>query len=197
RSKIFEPFFTTKEVGRGTGLGLAVVYGIVKQHKGHISVCSRLGTGTVFKIYLPLANASVHKDDNEKVTDNGSFNAGTETILIAEDDDMFRNSAAGVLRSHGYNVIEAVDGQDAIARFIDNRDSIRLVVLDGIMPKISGKDAWEEIRSLNPNIKTLFISGYADDTCITTGIPHKGVVFMGKPVTPSELVSVVRRLLDE
>ena len=195
RNKIFEPFFTTKEVDKGTGLGLSMVYGIVKQHKGCIDVSSRSGSGTMFTIYLPMSRAP-KEAEAPKTQEPTPLRGGTETILIAEDDDALRKVASTVLRHYGYTVIEAIDGLDAVARFTEHRDDIRLVVLDGIMPKMNGKEAWRKIKEQNPGIKSIFISGYAEDIFTKNGIPDNEALFLFKPVPPMVLTRKVREVLD-
>ncbi|MCE5313254.1 MAG: PAS domain S-box protein [Nitrospiraceae bacterium] len=193
RLKIFDPFFTTKEVGKGTGLGLAVVHGIVKQHNGYINVYSELGKGTVFRIYLPITEqkpAESGSAPSEKVS------GGTETILVAEDDLAIRALTNTILEQYGYRVISAVDGEDAVRKFEKKKDEINLVILDGIMPKKNGKEAFEEIRKLRPDIKAVFISGYAEDIFTHDGMPDKSAVFIPKPVKPDELLRAVRSTLD-
>ena len=138
--RIFEPFFTTKELGRGTGLGLAIVYGIIKQHKGYINVYSEPGEGTTFKIYLPLIKPGIEEIRPEVTT---SPERGTETILLAEDDEEVRLFTKEVLEDFGYRVIAAVDGKDAIEKFMVNKDKIHLLLFDVIMPKENGKEAYE------------------------------------------------------
>lgn len=191
--RIFEPFFTTKEAGKGTGLGLAVVHGIVKQHNGYIDAYSSVGKGTVFKIYLPLVEHPA--EETEEVAEE-QIKGGTETILIAEDDASLRKLFETVLENYGYKVIVAFDGEDAVLKFSGSRDLIDLVILDGIMPKKNGKEAYVEIRRLCPDMKAIFISGYAEDIFSRKGIPDKEAVFIQKPVTPSKLLLKVREVLD-
>ncbi len=182
QKKIFEPFFTTKGIGEGTGLGLAISYGIIKQHSGYIKVYSEPGQGTVFKIYLPLAEetASLHKKTEIAVPVKG----GNETILVAEDDASLRNLARIVLESFGYTVISAEDGEDAIAKFMENRDRINLALLDMIMPKKNGKEVSEAIRKVNPRIKVLFVSGYTMDIIKSKELTEAGFDFIHKPFPP-------------
>lgn len=194
RKRIFEPFYTTKEVGKGTGLGLAVVYGIVKQHDGYINVYSEPGHGTTFRIYLPLIASEAWEDDNtcQKET---SF-SGTETILLAEDNDLVRNLVRTVLEESGYTVIEAVDGEDAVRKFLEHSGSIHLLLLDLIMPKMNGKAVSHEIQKLQPGLKTIYCSGYAPDI-----IQHKvslgpGAHLIHKPVSAPYLLKMVRSVLD-
>ncbi|MBI5075342.1 MAG: response regulator [Nitrospirae bacterium] len=192
-SRIFEPFFTTKEVGKGTGLGLAVVHGLVKQHNGFINVYSEVGNGTVFKIFLPLTKYAEEETEEKPVA---GITVGTETILIAEDDAPLRRLSSVVMRNAGYTVIEAVDGEDALRKFIDNREKIGLVILDGIMPKKNGREVYDEIHRIGPDMKAIFMSGYAEEIFTHGGIPDKGVVFISKPVKPDDLLRKVREVLD-
>ncbi|MDX9715389.1 MAG: ATP-binding protein [Dissulfurispiraceae bacterium] len=193
KERLFDPFFTTKEVGKGTGLGLSVVHGIVKQHKGYINVYSEKDKGTIFKIYLPLSESGKHiaeEAPKEEVV------GGTEAILIAEDDEALRHLTSTILKQYGYRVIEAVDGQDAIEQFIKNREDIALVVLDGVMPKKSGKQAYEEMQKLSPDIKAVFVSGYSEDIFAKDWMPGPSVKFIAKPVSPEDLLRAIRGLLD-
>ncbi|MBF0345910.1 MAG: PAS domain S-box protein [Nitrospirae bacterium] len=191
--KIFEPFFTTKPTGKGTGLGLSIVYGIVKQHSGYITVYSEPSMGTTFKIYFPYVEASVAKLENSAdLLPIG----GVETILIAEDDKEFRRILKEILEDVGYNVIEAVDGTDAVEKFKTNKDVINLLVLDVIMPRKNGKIAYEEMLALKPEIKAIFLSGYTYDVILQKGIIDKSHYFISKPVSPKDLIKKVREILD-
>lgn len=192
RERIFEPFFTTREPGKGTGLGLSIVYGIVKQHKGLINCYSEPGKGTTFRIYLPLAKAAADMvAEAEELIPKG----GTETILVAEDDAGVRIFMKTTLEAFGYRIIEAVDGADAVNKFRENRDSVHLLLFDLIMPRENGKDAYEDIRGIRPDIKVIFASGYAADIIQKFGI-EEGVEFISKPVSPNELLRKVREALD-
>jgi PAS domain S-box-containing protein len=193
RQRIFEPFFTTKEIGRGTGLGLATVYGIIKQHNGHINVYSEPGKGTTFKIYLPMVEALPEKEAGKEVI---APSRGTETILVAEDDESVRSLMKTVLLKYGYEVIEASDGDDAIDKLLQNKDRIELVVLDVIMPKKSGKEVRDEIKKIRPDMKVLFTSGYTADIIHKKGILDEEVDFISKPVLTHELLIKIRELLD-
>ena len=193
REKIFEPFFTTKEVGKGTGLGLSIVYGIIKQHNGEISVYSELGQGTTFKIYLPITGSSV-KDI--KTVGTTAPQGGTETILVTEDSESVRTLTREVLEKFGYRVIEAVDGEDGIKKFKENKDSVRLVILDVVMPKKSGKQAGQEMKKLNPGVKILYTSGYTANILQQKDILADEGDFITKPVTPYELLTKIRAMLD-
>lgn len=192
--KIFEPFFTTKNIGEGTGLGLAISYGIVKQHAGFINVYSEPGHGAVFNIYLPLIEETAAL--TKKAESAETVTGGTETILLAEDDASLRSMTKTVLESFGYRVLTAQDGEEAVAKCRERRDAIQLVVLDVIMPRKSGKDAYEEIRRTDPGIKALFVSGYTMDALTSKGLADTGADFIQKPVAPRDLVKKVREVLD-
>jgi len=194
RQRIFEPFFTTKGVGKGTGLGLSIVYGIIEQHNGYISCYSESGKGTTFKIYLPLTETSV---EEMKPTAPISLMRGTETVLLAEDNLDVREITKEVLEDAGYKVIAAVDGEDAIVKFMDNKDKIELLLLDAVMPKKRGKEVYEEIKKIRPDIKALFSSGFAPDIVNKNGLLEEGLNFISKPASPIELLKKVREVLDK
>lgn len=192
--KIFDPFFTTKEVGKGTGLGLAMVYGIVKKHSGFIDVDSEPGKGATFNIYLPLVQTAEAKAAGmPQIKD---VQGGSETVLLAEDDPTLLTLAETVLSNFGYRVITATNGKDAVEKFVRNQKKIRLVILDGIMPQMNGKDAYLKIKALMPDIKAIFMSGYAEDVFTKNGNLMHDVVFLQKPVTPADLAVKVREVLD-
>lgn len=193
KEKIFEPFFTTKEVGKGTGLGLSMAYGIIKQHNGYINVYSELGKGSTFNIYLPVIKSDVEEMRPAAIT---MPTGGTEVILLAEDNEEVRKLTRTVLDSFGYEVIEAVDGEDAINKFKEDRDKIQLLIFDLIMPKKNGKEAFEEIKKIRPNIKVLFSSGYAADIIQKKGGIERGIHTVQKPISPRELIKKVREILD-
>ncbi len=194
QQKIFEPFFTTKEVGKGTGLGLSIVFGIIKQHGGNITVYSEPGKGTTFKIYLPLIEAKIEvTKETEIILPKG----GQETILLAEDNEDVRVLLKKVLEENGYKVIDAVDGEEAINKFKENKDSIQLIIIDVIMPKKSGKEAIDEIRKIRPDVKVLFTSGYTSDIISKKGILEEGMDFISKPVTPHSILTKIRGILDK
>jgi len=194
QKKIFEPFFTTKGVGEGTGLGLAICYAIIKQHGGYTNVYSEPGQGTVFKIYLPLSEEAAHQDKGKEA--DASVKHGNETVLVAEDDDPLRKLATLVLESFGYTVIAAVDGEDAIAKFMENRERISIAILDMIMPKKNGKEVGEVIRKVSPEVKLLFASGYTTDIIKGQELAEAGLGFIQKPFTPKDLLQTVRESLD-
>ncbi len=194
--KIFEPFFTTKEVGKGTGLGLSIAYGIVKQHNGFISVCSELGQGTTFRIYLPLLEIEQPVLDVNVALQPPQ--GGTETILVAEDNADVRKLVVTVLTKFGYNVIQAIDGQEAVDMFAAHCDRIRLVLMDMIMPRKNGKEAYEEIsRTHSGGVKVLYLSGYTADFIQNRGVSKEGIELLVKPVQPLELLRKIRAMLDD
>jgi PAS domain S-box-containing protein len=193
RDHIFEPFFTTKEMGKGTGLGLAVVYGIIKQHEGFINVYSEPERGTTFKIYLPLIAGEVNAE-KEALDERPA--GGTETILLAEDDETVRSLIKTVLEGSGYTVITAHDGQDAVNIFKKDPGKIALLLFDIMMPRKTGKEASDEIRALQPDIKTIFSSGYAPDLIRQKVLLDDKAVVAYKPISPTELLKQVRSVLD-
>jgi PAS domain S-box-containing protein len=195
KQRIFEPFFTTKEVGKGTGLGLAMIYGIIKQHDGYIDVYSEPREGTTFKIYLPVIKAEVSKSGPAAI--EHAHKGGTETILIAEDDKVVRNFTKDILKGHGYKIIEAVDGEDAVNKFIENKDTVQMLVLDVIMPKKDGREVFNDIKKIQPDIKAIFMSGYTADVIHTRGIIEEGLNFIPKPLSPAELLRKIRDALDQ
>lgn len=191
--KIFEPFYTMKEVGQGTGLGLSIVYGIIKQHEGHITVRSEPEAGTTFQVYLPLTTAA--KEEQSPLSDR-PFAGGTETVLLAENEGVVRKTSKDILEDAGYKVIEAVDGDDALRKFLEHKDKIQVVILDVIMPRKSGKEVSEKIREIEPDMKILFTSGYSDDIISKKGILEKGIYLVSKPGYPEELLVKVREVLN-
>ena len=194
REHIFEPFFTTKEVGKGTGLGLATVYGIVKQHDGFLQLSSEVGKGTTFRIYLPMTQEEVVKEEPVEI---GLLNGGHETILVAEDDMMVRKLVLRVLERHGYRVRVAVDGAEAINLFEKHQDEIDLVLLDVVMPKINGKAVYDAIRKKSPTIPVLFCSGYTQHILDPALVPKSEYQMIQKPYRPAELLDTIRQILDE
>ncbi len=194
REHIFEPFFTTKEVGRGTGLGLATVYGIVKQSGGNIEVDSQAGAGTVFRIYLPrVAEQSEAAETTEALAESLT---GTETILLVEDEELVRNLSREILESCGYTVIEAGDGIEAleVCASIDCR--IDLLMTDVVMPRMGGRELAEKIKEQLPNLPILFTSGYTNYTDEAEGgALESGGNFIQKPFTFDALASKIRELL--
>ena len=194
RKRIFEPFFTTKGRSRGTGLGLAQVYGIIKQHKGFIEVESEEGKGSVFTIYLP-AWKSVVRPAASRASIAGVA-GGSETILLAEDEDTLREYMATVLRSRGYRVMEAVDGNAALALYHDRRKQIDVFLIDFGLPKMDGGELLRRIRSLEPEAATVLMSGFLDPN-LKPFMTEAGVSeFLQKPFTPEALLAAIRNALD-
>jgi len=191
RTRIFEPFYTTKDSGKGTGLGLAIVYGIVKQHNGFITCYSEPGLGTTFQLYLPISTRELERQIK---TPEATPRGGTETILVAEDDEATRNLDRKILETYGYRVIEAYDGEDAIARFKEHQDRIGLLFLDSIMPKKNGKEVYEEVTRIKPGLKVLFTSGYTADTF--SDLEVQEFRFIAKPILPTQLLKMIREVLD-
>lgn len=192
--RIFEPFFTTKSVGKGTGLGLSVAYGIISQHDGYINAYSEPGHGTTFRVYLPLTTGDGLYAEPAKVEQKPI--RGMETILLAEDNELVREMTGEVLTEHGYTVIEACNGAEAVKMFKENKESIKLLLFDMIMPIMNGKDARDEIYKIKPGIKTLFASGYAPDFVLEKLSHDNGIHLITKPVSPTELLTKVRSILD-
>ncbi|MHB8881015.1 MAG: PAS domain S-box protein [Thermodesulfovibrionales bacterium] len=193
-TRIYEPFYTTKEVGKGTGLGLAVIYGIVRQHEGFISAYSEPGLGTTFRIFLPLLAA--RQGEEQAQPEMVSTAHGTETVLLAEDNDVVRNLTETVLKDSGYTVISAVDGEDAVQKYREHKDRIELLLFDLIMPKKGGKEAYDEIKEIEPDVKILFTSGYSPDIVRdkTTLGSYANIAY--KPISPVDLLRKVRSVLD-
>ncbi len=195
REMVFEPFFTTKEVGQGTGLGLAMVFGIVKQHRGHIWVYSELGRGTTFKLYLPRVfdeiPVTLYSQPPTKLP------RGEETILLVEDEPEVRELAARVLRRQVYIVLEAKDGHEALHVARTYQRKIDLLLTDVVMPQMSGRALADVIITMNPDTKILFASGYTDGAIAHHGVLNVGTRFIQKPFSPAHLANKVREVLDE
>ncbi|MDO8142113.1 MAG: PAS domain-containing protein [Candidatus Brocadiales bacterium] len=196
--RVFEPFFTTKEVGRGTGLGLSSVYGIVKQHSGYIHVDSEPGKGATFNIYLPVIELEAEREEGEEAKIHAPLpKGGADTVLLAEDDAVVRELIRMVFERADYRVIEAVDGEDALVKFTEHKDSVKLLVSDLIMPKKNGKEVYEAIRKVAPDMKVLFITGYDDDVISKIDIQKEKFDYIIKPVLPVELLEKVREVLGK
>jgi len=216
RERIFEPFFTTKEVGKGTGLGLSMAYGIIDQHKGCIDVTSELGKGTTFSIYLPVildedsqlkteSSYSPHHEPDCRDSNSDTkycpsmaelFPSGTEMVLVAEDDYSVRTLTKNLLQENGYTIIEAVNGEEAIHKFMDHAGEVQLLLLDVIMPKKNGWEVYDTIRRVRPDIHVLFMSGYTADVFQQRSIPEEGMNVLTKPIPPGDLLKAIRKKLD-
>jgi len=193
-TKIFEPFFTTKELGRGTGLGLSVVYGIVSQHNGYICVSSSVNHGTVFDLYFPL----IEKEETNRITSAVAADicGGDETILIADDDPNLLMLFSNVLSELGYHVLTAVNGVEAVELFTANQDKIKVLVFDVQMPQKSGLQAYKEIKLIKPECRALFISGYNEEQFQGSMEIAEGAELMSKPFTPFGMAARVRKILN-
>jgi CheY-like chemotaxis protein len=195
RARIFEPFFTTKEVGQGTGLGLATVYGIVKQSGGDITVYSEPGQGATFKIYLP-ARATAANDPAAFETQPIN-RGGSETILLVEDEEMVRNFAQIALQNKGYTILEARDGSEALSLAEQHQGPIELLLTDVVMPHLSGRELAERLKTARPGLKVIFMSGYTDDAVVRYGVLAAEVEFLSKPFSSRSLTAKVREVLDK
>jgi CheY-like chemotaxis protein len=192
---IFEPFYTTKSYGKGTGLGLATVYGIVKQNHGFVWAYSELGIGTVFKIYFPcvldrMTLTEVAEPANHKIS------RGNETVLLVEDEDALRRATSEFLSMHGYTVLEAKDGQDALSVAKQHNKPIDLAVTDVVMPKLSGGQLAKELAIMYPDTRVLFVSGYAGQTILDHKVVDVENNFLQKPFTLAQLANKVRLVLE-
>jgi CheY-like chemotaxis protein len=194
QARIFEPFFTTKEMGRGTGLGLSMVYGIVKQSGGHIWVYSELGHGTTFKIYLPRTTESVAS--SVTAAPAAATTRGNETILLAEDDYQLRELARTILAGYGYVVMVTKNAQEAREICEQHASSIHMLLTDVVMPGISGRELAQTLLAHNPAAKVLFMSGYTENAIVHHGVLDNGTFFLQKPFTPLVLAKKVREVLD-
>ncbi|HIJ80841.1 MAG TPA: PAS domain S-box protein [Desulfuromonadales bacterium] len=193
---IFEPFYTTKELGKGTGLGLSIVYGIIKKHNGFILCHSTIGIGTIFHVYLPLLEEAPPSEN--KLPENAIPEyTGNDVVLIAEDNDTTRTLTREILQEFGYIVIEAFDGEDALEKFRQQSTQIRLVILDVIMPKMNGREVYDEIRKVDSYKQVLFCSGYARDVVLQQGVLEEGMNYLPKPFTPKELLMKIREVLAD
>jgi CheY-like chemotaxis protein len=196
RARLFEPFFTTKEPGRGTGLGLSTVYGIVRQSGGHIWVYSELGRGTTFKICLPVVAEEAERAIAPAATGGVIAASGAETVLLVEDAPRVREVVREILEMNGYRVIEARHGQEAIELGQRHPGRIQLMVTDVVMPQMSGRELAQHFARARPDMRVLFMSGYTDNAIVRHGVLETGTAFISKPFTPDALAAKVREVLE-
>jgi CheY-like chemotaxis protein len=194
-SKIFEPFFSTKEVGKGTGLGLATVYGIVKQHEGWVDVESKVGKGSLFRVYLPACARPLQGPPVVRTEEKTS--GGSETILLVEDEPAVRRTVGLSLRKLGYAVLEAANGVEAIKVWEEHHQTISLLFSDMIMPgSTSGLDLAQRLRKEKPSLKVIISSGYSDDLAEPSG-PEREIHYLPKPFRSADMAKVIRHCLDQ
>jgi len=191
-SHIFEPFFTTKETGKGTGLGLSMVYGIIKQSNGYIMAYSEPGRGTTFKIYFPRTQESASPVQKA----NDEIPSGTETVMVVEDEAPLRELTRVLLEDAGYTVLESSGAEDAMETAKDMQRKIDLLLTDVVMPRLDGRELANQMVSLRPDLKVLYMSGYTDDIIVHRGVLTQGAVLVQKPFTKRTLLQKVRETLD-
>ncbi len=194
RDNMFEPFFSTKGE-QGTGLGLATVYGIVKQHKGNIWVYSEPGKGTTFKIYLPVSEQTLVEEQTSKKRTNEL--RGSETILLVEDDEQVRALAHVILEQNGYTVLASESGPDALKRLVSHDSPAHLLLTDVVLPGMNGKKLFARVAERFPNIKVLYMSGYTGEVIAHRGVLEQGIAFIQKPFTVQALTTKVREVLEQ
>jgi CheY-like chemotaxis protein len=194
KARIFEPFFTTKELGKGTGLGLATVYGIVKQSGGFIWVYSEPGQGATFKIYFPLADEALIAGTSRPLVQEATD--GNETILLVEDAPAVRAAVRQALVRHGYRVLEAPSGRVALDIAANQAEPVHLLLTDVVMPEMSGRELVDRFAAMRPHVKVLYMSGYTDDAVLRHGVLRPGVAYLQKPFPPHVLTRKVRQILD-
>jgi two-component system cell cycle sensor histidine kinase/response regulator CckA len=196
QARIFEPFFTTKEKSKGTGLGLATVYGIVKQSGGGIWVYSEVGAGTTFKVYLPRVAAGATGEVPASVALSVALPRGRETVLLVEDEDTVRGAAREILESCGYRVLAAACAEEAMKLSQDFEGEIEALVTDVVMPRMGGRELAMRLARLRPRMRVLYVSGYTDGSIVRHGILEADVAFLQKPFTPGALGRKLREVLE-
>jgi CheY-like chemotaxis protein len=191
---VFEPFFTTKPAGKGTGLGLATVYGIVKQSEGHIWLYSETGKGTSFKIYLPCVNELAVAQDGQAL--QALVPRGTETLLLVEDEEQVRTIVKAILEQQGYDVLAAANGEEALTLAELHGSGIHMLMTDVVMPQMGGRQLAEELTNIRPHLKVLYMSGYTDDAIVRHGLLDASLNFIQKPFDAATVARKVREVLD-
>jgi len=197
KERIFEPFFTTKEMGRGTGLGLASVYGIIKNHNGFINVYSEKGQGTTFNIYLPASPKKDTHDKDKYVDRDNLISKGAETILLVDDESMILTVGSELLKTLGYTILTAQDGSSAIDLYKNSKENIDLVILDMVMPEMGGGEVFDELKKIDPQVKVLLSSGYSLNGQASKIIKRGCVGFIQKPFTIRDIASQLRKIIDK
>jgi CheY-like chemotaxis protein len=193
RERVFEPFFTTKPVGQGTGLGLSTVYGIVRQNGGFVTVESAPGRGTCFDVHLPAASEPASQGTADG---HAAIEGGSECILLVEDEEMVRTLASRILSRHGYRVVTASCGEEALGLCGDEAPDFQLLLTDVVMPGMDGQELWNRLSALRPGLKVLFMSGYTDEHIARHGVIDESTCFIEKPFTPEGLLAGVRAALE-
>ncbi|MFW6415137.1 MAG: PAS domain-containing hybrid sensor histidine kinase/response regulator [Thermodesulfobacteriota bacterium] len=194
RSKIFDPFFTTKGKSKGTGLGLATVYGIVKQHEGHITVYSEPGQGTTFNIYLPVSQDE--EQDTEPLSHAREYSKGSESVMVVEDNEMVRELTETILVEQGYCVYSAKSGGECLEKLQEIQEGLDLLLTDVVMPDMNGKELYEQVSGYFPGIKVLYMSGYTEEAIVNQGVLDRGVHYVQKPFTIATMTNKIREVLD-
>jgi CheY-like chemotaxis protein len=200
QARVFEPFFTTKPQGQGTGLGLAMVYGIVKQSGGHVWVDSKIDEGTTFTVYLPQTptpeSPAGPAPRRASVAPHPAHAGGGETILVVDDEEAVRSSTRRALERAGYDVISATDGSDALRLFTEHDGGIHMVITDVVMPGLGGRELVGRLKIMRPVLPVLFVSGYTEEGVRKQGVLDPGASYLEKPFTPDKLLRKVREVLD-
>jgi two-component system cell cycle sensor histidine kinase/response regulator CckA len=195
--RTFEPFFTTKEVGKGTGLGLATVYGVVKQHGGFMHVYSEPGIGSTFRAYFPASAVAEPLSRRMAPEDSRAAHGGSETILVVEDHDGMRQLAYETLTNLGYRVLVAADGEHGLEEFQSGPSRIHLALLDVVLPKLSGPEICTRMREKRPGMPVIFVTGYGADKALLEQMQREGLVVLQKPYSPRDLARKIRETLDQ